>query len=78
LTNEMRESRVMRIILIDDVKNVQSFKSGYELVEYEAGTDPLGGFCLMGFDEVGMFCTNPKYAFVESWLLSEPNNVNGQ
>jgi hypothetical protein len=68
----------MRIILIDDVKNVQSFKSGYELVEYEAGTDPLGGFCLMGFDEVGMFCTNPKYAFVESWLLSEPNNVNGR
>ena len=54
----------MKIILIDDIKNVRNFKSGYELVEYEAGTDPMDGFCLLGFDEVGMFCTNPRYAFI--------------
>ena len=54
----------MRIILIDDIKNVQSFKSGYELVEYEAGTDPIDGYCLMGFNELGMFCDNPQYAFL--------------
>ena len=47
---------------IQDVKN---FKPGYELVEYEAGTDPIeDGFCLLGFDEIGMFCENPRYAFV--------------
>jgi len=54
----------MKIILIDDIKNVQSFKPGYELVEYDAGTDPSEGFCLLGFNEIGMFCTNPQYAFV--------------
>lgn len=54
----------MKIILIDDIENIQNFKSGYDLVEYEAGTDPMDGFCLMGFDEVGMFCANPQYAFL--------------
>mgnify|MGYP003632739780 FL=1 len=47
-----------------DIKDVREFRAGFELVEYEAGTDPMDGFCLMGFDEVGMFCANPRYAFI--------------
>lgn len=47
-----------------DIKDVKTFRAGFELVEYEAGTDPMDGFCLMGFDEVGMFCENPRYAFI--------------
>ena len=39
--------------------------SGFELVEYEEGTDPVeNGMILYGFDEVGMFCENPRHAFV--------------
>mgnify|MGYP006079464033 CR=1 FL=1 len=39
---------------------------GYDLVEYEAGTDPYQeGLVLYGFDEVGMFEFNcPQHAFV--------------
>mgnify|MGYP001357186660 CR=1 FL=1 len=61
----MRTERenIMKVIKVD-IKDVREFRSGYELVEYEAGTDPLEGFCLLGFDEVGMFCENPRYAFV--------------
>ena len=47
-----------------DIKDVKVYLAGYELVEYEAGTDPMDGFVLLGFDEVGMFCTNPRYAFI--------------
>jgi hypothetical protein len=48
-----------------DIKDVKAMLAGYVLVEYEAGTDPIAdGFCLMGFDEVGMFCENPRYAFI--------------
>jgi len=55
----------MKTILIDDIKNVQTFKSGYELVESEVGTNPIDdGFCILGFDEIGMFCENPAYAWV--------------
>ena len=55
----------MNTILIDDIKNVQYFKSGYDLVEYEVGTNPIDdGFCILGFDEIGMFCENPAYAWV--------------
>lgn len=40
--------------------------SGFELVEYEEGADPVEtGFVLYGFDEVGMFgLKNPQHAFV--------------
>lgn len=49
-----------------DIKDITEFRfrDGFELVEYEAGTDPMDGFCLLGFDEVGMFCENPRYAFI--------------
>ena len=52
----------MQVMLIDDIKEVKSFKAGWELVEYEAGGDPLDGFCLLGFDEIGQFCQKPHYA----------------
>jgi hypothetical protein len=36
-----------------------------DLVEYERGTDPLDGYVLYGFDEIGKFVkTNAAYAFV--------------
>ena len=40
--------------------------SGFELVEYEEGTDPVkDGFILYGFDEVAMFgLKNPQHAFI--------------
>lgn len=55
----------MEIILIDDIKNVQTFKSGYELVEYEKGGKPEDGICVLGFDEIGMFLfREPAHAWV--------------
>jgi hypothetical protein len=53
----------MKVIPVD-IKDVREFRAGFELVEYEAGTDPMDGFCLLGFDEVGLFCANPRYAFI--------------
>ena len=39
---------------------------GYDLVEYEDGTDPLDGIVLFGFDEVGLTAVpNAKYAFIK-------------
>lgn len=35
-----------------------SIPAGFDLVEYEKGTDPLDGAVLYGFDEVGMFFSN--------------------
>lgn len=60
----MNEERVDMTVIPVDIKDVKNFRPGFELVEYEAGTDPMDGFCLMGFDEVGMFCKNPRYAFI--------------
>ena len=51
---------------------MESFKgsipAGYEMVEYEEGTDPIkDGLVLYGFDEVGMSgFRNPQHAFI-SW-----------
>ena len=53
----------MKVELVD-IKDVREFKAGFDLVVFEAGTDPMDGFCLLGFDEVGMFCTNPRYAVI--------------
>lgn len=47
-----------------DIATVRQFRTGYELVEYEVGTDPTEGFCILGFDEIGMFCKNPAYAWL--------------
>jgi len=54
---------VMRIIEVN-INEVREFRAGFELVEYENGTDPMDGWVLLGFDEVGMFCEEPKYAFI--------------
>jgi hypothetical protein len=54
----------MNVIPVD-IKEVKEFRAGYELVMFEAGTDPMDGFVLLGFDEVGMIsCANPRYAFI--------------
>jgi hypothetical protein len=39
--------------------------SGFDLVEYEKGTDPLDGCVLMGFDEVGMFFPRGIHCFMK-------------
>jgi|TARA_A200000159_G_scaffold44890_1_gene41122 hypothetical protein len=54
---------VMQIIEVN-INEVRGFRAGFELVEYENGTDPMDGFVLLGFDEVGQFCKEPKYAFI--------------
>ena len=48
-----------------DINEVTNMRPGWDLVEYEDGTDPLDGFVLYGFDEVGQFCREPKYAFIK-------------
>ena len=52
---------------IDDISTYEGFiPSGYDLVEYENGTDPLDGIVLFGFDEVGLTAVpNAKYAFIK-------------
>jgi hypothetical protein len=54
----------MQVRLIEDIKEVKAFKAGWDLVEYEAGTDPLDGCTVLGFDEIGQFCQKPQYAWV--------------
>jgi len=56
-------NEVFEVIPVD-IATVRQFRTGYELVEYEVGTDPAEGFCILGFDEIGMFCKNPAYAWV--------------
>ena len=60
LTQEEYDLEVIPV----NIQDVKSFRAGFELVEYEAGTDPMDGFCILGFDEIGMFCKNPRYAFI--------------
>jgi hypothetical protein len=55
----------MQISLIEDIKEINEFKAGWELVEYEAGTDPLDGSVLLGFDELGQFCQKPQYCWMK-------------
>ena len=48
-----------------DIKNYQGFIKG-DLVVYEKGGDPMDGYVLYGFDEVGMFEEEfkvPQYCF---------------
>ena len=55
------------ILLIDDVNTFKGhIPDGYDLVEYENGTDPVDGVVLYGFDEVGLsLVPNPSHAFVK-------------
>ena len=52
---------------IDDINTYTGYiPGGYDLVEYEDGTDPVEGMVLYGFDEVGLTAVpNAKHAFVK-------------
>lgn len=52
-------------IAIDMNTFTGSIPSGFELVEYETGTDPLDGCVLLGFDEVGMFFPKGSHCFLK-------------
>jgi hypothetical protein len=54
------------------IPNINEFEGmipvGYNLVVYEAKEDPMDGFVLYGFDEIGLYDNNfkvPAYAMVE-------------
>ena len=54
----------MTVIKVD-IREVHNMRPEFDLVEYEEGTDPLEGYVLYGFDEIGLFIKkNAKYAFV--------------
>ena len=54
----------MTVIKVD-IKDVREVRPGFDLVEYERGNDPLDGYVLYGFDEIGQFIKNKaEYAFV--------------
>jgi len=54
----------MTVIKVN-IKDVRNMRPDFDLVEYERGTDPLDGYVLYGFDEIGQFIkTNAEYAFV--------------
>lgn len=52
---------------IDDIHSYVGFiPTGYDLIEYELGSDPLDGTVLYGFDEIGLSqVANPVHAFVK-------------
>jgi hypothetical protein len=57
------------IIPVDLQNFVGMIPAGHMLVEYEAGSDPLDGLVLYGFDEVGFGgFKNPAWAFVNQDL----------
>ena len=54
-----------------EIPNIHAFQgvipAGKNLTVYEKGTDPLDGYVLYGFDEIGLFeeeFKNPAYAFL--------------
>jgi|TARA_R110000796_G_scaffold80494_3_gene178214 hypothetical protein len=54
------------------IQNIHSFigsvPDGYDLVEFEKGTEPDDGFLLYGFDEVGLSGLKPAlvaHAFIK-------------
>ena len=57
-----------KVILIEDINSfVGRIPAEHDFVCYEEGTDPMDGYILYGFDEVGMFDTEfktPAYAFM--------------
>tara|TARA_X000000950_G_scaffold186655_1_gene225907 strand:- start:851 stop:1033 length:183 start_codon:yes stop_codon:yes gene_type:complete len=53
-----------------EIPNIHAFQgmipAGKNLTVYEEGTDPLDGYVLYGFDEIGMFDAEfktPAYCF---------------
>ena len=55
----------VEIINIDMNTFTGSIPAGFELIEFQPGTDPLDGITIMGFDEVGSFITNGSHCFVK-------------
>ena len=55
------------IIFVDNIYTYKgSVPEDADLVVYEKGTNPLDGYVLYGFDEIGMFDSEfkaPAYAF---------------
>lgn len=71
MSTSFSEESVVAVIEIPSIAEYTGgIPAGYDLVEYEAGTDPYQeGMVLYGFDEVGMFEFNcPQHAFVNSTL----------
>ncbi len=70
LTTKMQSmSSTEDVIEIPSIENyIGAIPTGYDLVEYENGTDPMEeGLVLYGFDEVGMFEFDcPKHAFCKA------------
>lgn len=68
LINEMQVfeqwSAGAELIHVDLNKYNGRMPRGYDLVEYESGSDPMSGLVLYGFDEVGMF-ENPSWVFMK-------------
>lgn len=53
----------LETILIEDINTYQGdCPAGWDLVEYEKGTDPLDGYVLYGFDELYMMVHPSKAA----------------
>lgn len=57
----------LQVIEIPNIHEfVGSIPAGKNLTVYEEGTDPLDGYVLYGFDEIGMFDAEfktPAYCF---------------
>jgi len=53
----------LETILIEDINTFQGdMPAGFDLVEYEKGTDPMDGYVLYGFDELYMMVPASKAA----------------
>lgn len=68
VTNEMQVFEQLsdgaNLIHVDLNKYEGRIPRGYDLVEYESGSDPLSGLVLLGFDEVGIF-ESPSWVFMK-------------
>ena len=65
------ENMTLETILIENINTFRGSRpAGFDLVEYEKGTDPMDGFVLYGFDEIGMMVPPSKaaHAFVSTGL----------
>jgi hypothetical protein len=57
------ENMTLETILIEDINTFRGSRpAGFDLIEYEKGTDPMDGFVLYGFDEIGMMVPPSKAA----------------
>lgn len=67
--NEQQVAALLRknaeTIEIDMDKYEGRIPTGYELVEYSKGDNPLNGYVLYGFDEVGVGFPNPAWALIK-------------